>query len=74
MVGEEDELPVANAKAEEGDEPREHHIASFVAKTQDISRKTTNITKWLENLRRKMRPQEAMKHLIMCSTTLAVKQ
>jgi len=37
MAGEEDELPMADAKAEEGDEPREHHIASFVAKTQDIS-------------------------------------
>ena len=74
MAGEEDELPMADAKVEEGDEPREHHIASFVAKTQDISRKTTNITKWLENLRRKTRPQEAAKQLIMCSTILVAKQ
>jgi len=74
VAGEEDELPMADAKAEEGDEPREHHIAPFVAKTQDISRKTANITKWLENLRRNTRPQEAVKHLIMCSTTLVTKQ
>ena len=74
MAGEEDKLPAVDVNAEDGDEPREHLIAPCVAKTQDISRKTTNITKWLENLRRKTRPQEAAKHLIMCSTTLAVKQ
>ena len=74
MAGEEDEPPAADAKAEEGDEPQEHHIAPFVAKMLDISRKNANITKWLENLRRKTRPQEAAKHLIMCSTTLVVKQ
>ena len=65
---------MVDAKAGEGDEPQEHHIMPFVAKTQDISRKTANITKWLENLRRKMRPQEAVKHLIKCSTTLVMKQ
>ena len=37
VAGEEDELPVVDAKAGEGDEPREHDIMSFVAKTQDIS-------------------------------------
>ena len=73
VAGEEDELPMVDAKAGEGDEPQEHHIMPFVAKTQDISRKTANITKWLEKLRRKTRLQEAMKHLIMCSTTLVMK-
>ena len=73
MVGKEDELPMTNAKAEEGDEPREHHIAPYVVKTRDISQKAANIAKWLENLRRKTRPQEAAKHLTMCSTTLVTK-
>ena len=74
MASEEDKLPAVDAKAEEGDEPREHHIVPFVAKMQDISQKTANTTKWLENLRKKMRPQEVAKHLIMCSTTLVVEQ
>jgi len=74
VAGEEDKLPTVDAKAEEGDEPREHHIAPYVAKTRDFSRKTANIAKWLENLRRKTRPQEEVKHLIMCSTTLVTKQ
>ena len=65
---------MVNAKVEEGDEPREHHIAPYVVKTRDISQKAANIAKWLENLRRKTRPQEAAKHLIICSTTLAVRQ
>ena len=73
MAGEEDEPPAADAKAEDGDEPPEHPIVPFVVKTQDISQKIANTTKWLENLRRKTRPQEAAKHLITCSTTLLVK-
>ena len=64
---------MANAKAEEEDEPKEHPIASFMVKTQDISQKIANTTKWPENLRRKMRPQEAAKHLTTCSTTLVAK-
>jgi hypothetical protein len=73
MAGEEDGLPTADTKAKEEDEPREYPIAPFVAKTQDISQKIANTTKWPENLRRKMRPQEAVKHLTMCSITLVVK-
>jgi hypothetical protein len=74
VAGEEDGLPAVNTKAEEGDEPREYPIASFVAKTQDISQKIANTTKWPENLRRKTRSQEAVKYLTMCSITLVVKQ
>jgi hypothetical protein len=74
VVGEEDGLPMADTKAEEQDEPREYPIVPFMAKTQDISQKIANITKWPENLRRKTRPQEAAKHLTMCSITLVMKQ
>jgi len=49
VAGEEDKPPMADMKAEEGDEPPEHPIVPFVAKTQGISRKTTNTTKWPEN-------------------------
>jgi len=73
VAGKEDEAPTEDAKAEEGEEPRRYPIAPSTAKTQDISQKAANIAKWLENLRRKTRPQEAAKHLIMCSTTLVVK-
>jgi hypothetical protein len=37
MAGEEDEVPIADAKAEEGEEPRGYPIVPSVAKTQDIS-------------------------------------
>ena len=74
MEGEEDELPVADVKAEEEDKPKEHPIAPFVARTQDISQKIANTIKWPENLRRKTRLQEAAKHLTTCSTTLVAKQ
>jgi hypothetical protein len=46
----------------------------FVAKILDISQKTANTTKWLENSRIKTRPQKAAKHLITYSTTPAAKQ
>ena len=72
-MGEEDELPTVDAKAEEEDEPKEYPIAPFVAKMQDISQKTANTTEWPESLRRMMRLQEVAKHLITCSTTLAVR-
>ena len=36
MASEEDKLPMVDVKAEEGDEPPEHPIVPFVAKTQDI--------------------------------------
>ena len=72
-MGEEDELPTMDTKAEEEDEPKQYPITPFVAKTQDILQKTTNTTKWSENLKRKMRPQKAAKHLTMCSTTQVVK-
>jgi len=36
VAGEEDKPPTADMKAEEGDEPPEHPIVPFVAKTQDI--------------------------------------
>ena len=73
VAGEDDEPPATDVKAEEGDEPPEHPIVPFVAKMQDISRKTANITKWPENSRSRTRPQEIAKHLITCSTTLLVK-
>jgi hypothetical protein len=73
VAGEEDEVPMADTKADEGEEPRGYPIASSVVKTQDISQKTANTTKWLDNLRRKTSPQEAVKHVIMCSTTLVMK-
>jgi hypothetical protein len=73
VAGEEDEVPMVDVKAEEGEEPRGYPNAPSMARMQDISQKTANTTKWPENLRRKTRPQEAAKHLIMHSTTHVVK-
>ena len=72
-VGKEDEVPMADTKAEEGEEPRGYPIALFVARMQVILQKIANTTKWPENLRRKMKPREAAKHKIPCSTILAAK-
>jgi hypothetical protein len=72
-VGEEDEVPMADTIAEDGEEPRGYPIVPFVARTQVILQKIANTKKWLESLRRKMKPREAMKHQVTYSTMLAAK-
>jgi hypothetical protein len=73
MAGEEDGVPMVDAKAKEGEEPRGYHTAPFVVKMQTILQKNANMTKWPELLRRKMKPREATKHQIMCSTIFVVR-
>ena len=49
MVGEEDKVPVMDAKAEEGEEARGYPIVPCAAKTLVISQKIANTIKWLES-------------------------
>jgi len=73
MAGEGVKDPMADAKAEEGEEDKGYPIVPCAAKTLVISQKIANTIKWLESSNRKTRLPKAAKHLITCSTALTAK-
>ena len=68
-----DEDPMVDMKLEEGGEAKGYPTALSAVKTLATLQKISNITKWLESSKRKMRLQKAAKRPTMCSIALIVK-
>jgi len=73
VAGVGDEDPMVAAKLEEGEKPKDTVLCCVAAKTLATLQKISNITKWLESSKRKMRLQKAAKRPTMCSIALIVK-